>query len=59
MGVSVQIKGIYPVLNSLIRHGLVENREPVDRDFVNKTGETKIKPYKTYALTEFGRKFSI
>ena len=53
------IKGIYPVLNSLIRHGLIENGEPVTRDFTNRKGDTKPKDYKTYRLTEFGRKFSV
>ena len=53
------IRGIYPVLNSLVRHGLVENAEPVTRDFTNNKGETKPKDYKTYRLTEFGRKFSV
>ena len=53
------IKGIYPVLNSLIRHGLIENGEPVTRDFTNSKGDTKPKDYKTYRLTEFGRKFSV
>ena len=53
------IKGIYPVLNSLIRHGLIESGEPVTRDFTNSKGDTKPKDYKTYRLTEFGRKFSV
>lgn len=53
------IKGIYPVLNSLVRHGLIENAEPVTRDFTNQKGETKPKDYKTYRLTDFGRSFSI
>lgn len=53
------IKGIYPVLNSLIRRGLIENAEPVTRDFTNAKGETKPKDYKTYCLTNFGRTFLI
>lgn len=53
------IKGIYPVLNSLVKHGLVEGAEPVSRDFTNSKGETKPKDYKTYRLTEFGRNFII
>ncbi len=51
------IKGIYPVLNSLIKHGLVEQAEPVVRDFTNNKGETKPKEYKTYQLTDLGRTF--
>ena len=53
------IKGIYPVLNSLVRHGLVENAELVTRDFVNNKGESKPKDYKTYRLTEAGRTFVV
>lgn len=51
------IKGIYPVLNSLIKHGLVEQAEPIVRDFTNNKGETKPKEYKTYVLTDAGRAF--
>jgi len=51
------IKGIYPVLNSLIKHGLVMAAEPVVRDFTNNKGETKPKEYKTYVLTDAGRAF--
>ena len=53
------IKGIYPVLNSLIRRGLIENAEPVTRMFVNSKGEEKPKDYKTYYLTDFGRTYLI
>ena len=55
----VGIKGIYPVLNSLIKNGLVEPAEPVVRDFTNNKGETKPKEYKTYQLTEAGRTFQL
>ena len=51
------IKGIYQVLNSLIKHELVEQAEPVTRPFTNNKGETKPKEYKTYRLTEFGRNY--
>jgi hypothetical protein len=51
------IKGIYPVLNSLIKKELVEQAEPVMRDFTNNKGETKPKEYKTYRLTELGRNY--
>lgn len=51
------IKGIYPVLNSLIKKELVEQAEPVMRDFTNNKGETKPKEYKTYKLTELGKNY--
>lgn len=51
------IKGIYPVLNSLKKHGLIEECEPVTRDFTNNKGETKPKDYKTYGLTDLGRAY--
>lgn len=51
------VKGIYPVLNSLIKHGLVEKADSVIRDFTNNKGETKPKDYKTYVLTDAGRAF--
>lgn len=53
------IKGIYPVLNSLIKKGLVEQDTPVIRDFTNNKGETKPKEYKTYRLTDKGRMLSL
>ena len=51
------IKGIYPVLNSLIRNGLVRQCEPLIRDFTNSQGKTFPKEYKTYSLTDKGRCF--
>lgn len=53
------IKGIYPVLHSLIKHALVEQAEPITRPFTNNKGETKPKEYKTYRLTDAGRAFII
>lgn len=53
------IKGIYPVLNSLKKHGLIEENAPVTRDFTNNKGETKPKDYKTYGLTDMGRAFTL
>ena len=53
------IKGIYPVLNSLIKNHLVEQAEPVSRPFTNNKGETKPKEYKTYQLTDFGRNYIV
>jgi len=53
------IKGIYPVLNSLVKKDLVEPAESIVRDFTNNKGETKPKEYKTYQLTENGRNYII
>lgn len=53
------IKGIYPVLNSLIKKGLVEAADPIVRDFTNIKGETQAKEYKTYRLTDAGRAFAL
>ena len=51
------IKGIYPVLKKKKKKGLVEQADPVMRDFTNNKGETKPKEYKTYKLTELGRNY--
>lgn len=51
------IKGIYPVLNSLIKNGLVMAGAPVVRPFTNIKGETQDKEYKTYQLTDAGRAY--
>jgi len=53
------IKGIYPVLNSLIKNGLVEQGEDVIRDFTNNKGITAPHSYKTYQLTDAGRAFEL
>lgn len=53
------IKGIYPVLNSLKNKGLINESEPITRDFTNSKGETKPKAYKTYQLTDLGRHFEL
>jgi hypothetical protein len=53
------IKGIYPVLNSLIRNGLVVQAEPLSRNFTNNKGETQLKEYKTYQLTDKGRNYQL
>jgi hypothetical protein len=53
------IKGIYPVLNSLIKHGLVQQCDAAVRDFTNKNGKTFPKEYKTYSLTDKGRAYEI
>lgn len=59
LGDDAQVKGIYLVLNSLMRYELVEQAEPVVRDFTNKAGVTIQKAYKTYQLTDLGRYFNI
>ena len=46
------IKGIYPVLNSLIRRGLIENAEPVTRMFVNSKGEEKVYDMQIWSLVK-------
>lgn len=56
---STGIKGIYPVLNSLIRNGLVTQCEPVMRNFTNNKGITKPKEYKTYQITDKGIAFTL
>lgn len=53
------VSGVYAVLYSLIRKGLVENADPITRDFTNNKGITKPKDYQTYRLTTFGRNFRI
>ena len=53
------IQGIYPVLNSLIKKGLVVQCEPQIRDFTNKEGKTFPKEYKAYGLTDMGRAYQI
>ena len=55
----IGIKGIYPVLNSLINNDLVEQGPSVTRDFTNIKGETKPKEYKTYKLTDAGRAYEV
>lgn len=57
LGELTNIKGIYSVLNSLMRHGLVVQCEPETRDFTNNQGKTFPKEYKTYSLTDKGRCF--
>ena len=52
------IKGIYPVIWSLIKKGLVIECDSVQRDFTNSKGETKLKDYKTYSLTDKGRQLN-
>lgn len=53
------IKGLYSVLNALIKKGLVERDLSVTRDFTNNKGITTKKDYKTYKLTDIGRTIKI
>ena len=50
------IKGIYPVLRSLVSKKLLEECELVTRDFTNIKEEKKHKDYKNNRLTKFGSK---
>lgn len=55
---AADIRGIHPVMNSLVRRGYVEKGSQV-RPFTNKKGETADKPYVTYMLTDAGRAVKI
>ena len=59
MGEELEMKGIYLVLKSLIKHELVTNDATITRDFTNNKGETKPKEYKTYKLTDLGKNYII
>ena len=59
IGEQTNIKGVYPVLTSLIRRELVVADEPIERPFVNNKGVETMKEYKTYKLTQKGREFKI
>lgn len=53
------IKGLYSVLNSLVKKGLIVKDESVIRDFTNNKGVITKKPYQTYKLTDLGRNFNL
>ena len=55
----LNIYGIYPCLETLIRKKLIINFIPALLPFTNIYGEVKMKEYKTYSLTEKGMKFTI
>ncbi len=59
IGEATNIKGVYSVLESLVRRNLVEKGQPVERLFTNNKGETKPKMYQTYRITQFGLLFKI
>ena len=51
------VKGIHPVMNSLVNRGLAV-KGSVERDYTNPKGVTAPKAYVTYSLTEAGREYS-
>lgn len=53
------VKGVYPVLTSLYKKGLVQYSEPITRNFTTNKGEVVLKDYKTYSLTDKGRNYII
>ncbi len=53
------VKGVFPVLNSLIKRGLVVKGAGLVRPFTGKDGETSDHSYKTYLLTEAGRDYIV
>lgn len=55
----LNIKGVYPVLTSLKKKGLIAEVASTERLFVNNKGVNQLKEYKTYTLTEKGRDFPI
>lgn len=59
IGETANVKGIYSVLNSLIKRGLVYADQPTLRPFENSKGVKTMKEYKTYRLTEKGKQFKI
>lgn len=59
LGEETQVKGVYLVLNSLIRRELVVAAQPIEQAFVNNKGVQTMKEYKTYILTQKGKEFKI
>lgn len=59
IGEATGVKGVYPVLQSLIKRNLVVMDAPVIRNFTNTKGIVLPKEYKTYKLTDKGRSFII
>jgi len=55
---ATQVKGIHPVMNSLVKKGLADKGAEV-REFTNKKGVTLPKEYVTYFLTDAGRQYII
>ena len=59
MSEEIDVPGIYCQLETLIRKKLIINFIPALLPFTNYRGEIKMKEYKTYSLTEKGKKFII
>lgn len=59
IGDELSLKGIYPVLTSLINKNLVTKVGTVKRTVVNSKGKEVEKQYITYGLTDSGRSFVI
>ena len=59
IGDELSLKGIYPVLTSLINKNLVTKVGTVKRTVVNSKGKEVEKQYITYGLTDIGRSFVI
>lgn len=49
------VKGIYSMLNSLIKKGYVINGDVEEREIIEKNGKRSVYPYVTYKLTQKGR----
>lgn len=59
LGDAANVKGIHPVMNALVKRGLIVKGSTI-RPFTNKkTGVTLNKEYVTYALTDAGRSYRI
>lgn len=54
LGEAADVRGIHPVMNSLVRRGYADKGSKV-LPFTNKKGESGEKPYVTYFLTDAGR----
>ncbi len=54
LGEQLGMKGIYGILTSLIKKGLVEIVDTVERIVPNAKGENVVREYKRYALTDKG-----
>lgn len=50
-------RGVHGVLNSLVKHGLIDKGDKVAMSVVNKDGLTEERLYVTYFVTEAGASF--
>ena len=58
-GAEVRAPAIYKTLNDLINYGLVERAKDIETTIVGKDGVEQKKTYKSFQLTEAGRKLVI